>query len=228
MSRPRIAILASGSGTTAETFIKLSAESKIKPEVGLVIGSRRDAGIFERVRRLNQTYNLSIELLYIGKKNYPPEASEQLLPGSQTKAEEQAILEALEAGSFDLIALMGYMKKVGSTLVKRFGWQPEYSSPYQAMMLNTHPGLLPDTKGLYGIYVQEYVLQHSRQQAGQTLHVVAEQYDDGPTIAEHRIAVDPSESPDELFDRVKAAEKQYVPYDIERFIEERRKYKENQ
>lgn len=224
MSRPRIAILASGSGTTAETFIKMSAEGKIKPEVGLVISSRRDAGIFERVRRLNQTYNLSIELLYIGKKNYPAEAEEQLSPGAQTHAEEQAILEALEAGNFDLIALMGYMKKVGPKLIERFGWQPEYTSPYQAMMLNTHPGLLPDTKGLYGIYVQEYTLQHNRQAAGQTLHVVAEKYDDGPVIAEHRIELDPSESADELFERVKDTEKQHVPYDIERFIEERQKF----
>lgn len=224
MKRPSIAILASGEGTTAEAFIRLSAEGSIEPEIRLVISNKKTAGVFARIHRLNQELGLNIETLYIGKGNHPASTGEIIERGAQTKAEEAAIIEAIERAEVDLVVLMGYMKKIGPALVRRFGWHSDYSSPYQAMMLNTHPGLLPDSKGLFGVHVQEYVLSHHLTKAGQTLHVVSEGYDEGPKIAEHTISVEPDESPDDLFDRVKAIEKQFLPRDTERFIKERQKY----
>jgi phosphoribosylglycinamide formyltransferase-1 len=198
MERPRIAILASGSGTTAEAFIRASVAGKIQPEATLVICNNKNAGIFKRIEALNEQLGLSIRTFYIGKGGYPPEPNETLAPGDQTRAEEAAIIKELEAGNFDVVALMGYMKKIGPKLIEQFGWQPEYKSPYQARMLNTHPGLLPETKGSYGVHIQEYVLQNHLSEAGQTLHVVAENYDEGPIIAEHRIPVLPDDTPESL------------------------------
>jgi phosphoribosylglycinamide formyltransferase-1 len=223
MDRPKVAILASGEGTTAEAFIIESAENRIKPEVVLIISNNKDAGIFKRVDNLNKKYNLSIKTTYIGKNNYPANG-ENLNPGDQTKAEEEAILKALEKEDCDLIALMGYMKRIGPKLVHRFGWRSEYKSPYSAIMVNTHPGLLPETKGLYGIYVQKHVLDNKLPYGGQTLHIVAKDYDEGPVISEHKVEVKKGDTPDELFNRVKLAEKKYLPKDIANFIENRRKY----
>ena len=225
MSRATVAILASGEGTTAEAVIEASVRGEIPVDVGLIISNNPKAGIFERVRRLNQQHNLKIACEHISHRNYPA-PSDQLLKGAQTSTEEQAILELLEAGTYDLICLMGYMKRVGPQLVKRFGWRDDYTTPYQAMMLNTHPGLLPDTKGLYGIHVQQYVLDQKLPFSGQTLHVVAENYDEGPVIAEHRVAVLPDDTAESLFDRVRQAEKQFLPGDITVFIKQRRKYLE--
>ena len=112
------------------------------------------------------------------------------------------------------------MKRIGPNLVQTFGWLPEYKSAFQARMVNTHPGLLPETKGLYGIGVQQHVLEHGLSHGGQTLHVVAEDYDDGPVIAEHKVAVKPEDTPDSLFDRVKGVEKEHLPQDIAAFIAE--------
>lgn len=214
MSRPVIAILASGEGSTAEAFIDASATGKVEPEVGLVIASNNQAGILRRVDKLNQKYGLAIETVVIGKTNYPEPADE-----------EAAILSKLRQGNFDLIVLMGYMKKVGPSIVAEFGWRNDYSDPHQARMLNTHPGLLPETKELFGIHVQEHVLSNHLNQAGHTVHVVAEEYDDGPTVAEHRIPVTTGETPEVLFERVKMVEKKYLPLDIEQFITERKRRK---
>ncbi len=222
--KPRIAILASGGGTTAEAFIRAAEKGEINVDVGLVIASRRDAGIFKRIEDLNAEFNLNIRTILISHKTHPAADGENVTPGGQTAGEEAAILAALLGGNYDLVALMGYMKRVGPALIEAFGWLPEYTSLFQAKMVNTHPGLLPDTKGFYGQQIQQYVLDHKLPYAGQTLHVVSEDYDDGPIIAEHKVPVESGDTPETLFERVQAVEKQYLPKDIEGFIKARLAY----
>jgi phosphoribosylglycinamide formyltransferase-1 len=220
----RIAVLASGEGTTAESFIRSSTSGEIDVEVALVISSRQDAGILGRIANLNEAFDLQIQSVVINSTTHPAVADEEVAKGCLTIAEEQAILDTLSAGNFDLIMLMGYMKRLGSRLVNTFGWQSSYSSPFEAMMLNTHPGLLPETKGFYGIHVQEHVLSQNLPFAGQTLHVVADAYDEGPIIIDHKVAVEPNDTAEILFDRVKAVEKKYLPNDVVTFIEGRKQY----
>lgn len=224
MSQASVAILASGEGTTAEAFIKAGLRGDIPVNVGLIICNNPKAGIFDRVKHLNEAHKLAVRCEHISYRTHPAQENEVVEPGAQTAAEEQAILQMLEAGQYDLVCLMGYMKRIGPKLVERFGWRTTYTSPYQAMMGNTHPGLLPATKGLYGSTVQQYVLDQKLPFSGQTLHVVAENYDEGPVIAEHRVAVLPGDTADSLFDRVKQTEKQFLPGDIADFIMQRQKY----
>ncbi len=222
MSRPRVAILASGAGSTAEAFIHASAQGRINPTVELVISNNKNAGVFDVVNRLNQRYGLHIKTHNISGATHPAAPDERVRPGDQTKAEEQALLDILRAGTYDLVALMGYMKRVGEHLVHEFGWRSEYAHPHLARLLNTHPGLLPETKGLYGIHVQQHVLDEGLSHGGQTLHVVAAEYDEGPVIARHKVAVKPGDTAETLFDRVKIAEKRHLPYDIAAFLEQSR------
>lgn len=222
--KPRIAILASGGGTTAEAFIRACQNGDISCEVGLVICSRQEAGIIGRIKDLNAELGLDIECRVINSKTHPAAGGEETRRGQQTEAEETAILETLKAGKFDLIAQMGYMKHTGARIVQAFGWRPEYKSVYQAMMLNTHPGLLPQTEGMYGDQIQQYVLDNKLPNGGQTLHVVANGYDDGPVVAEHEVPVEPGDTAETLFARVQKVEKQYLPGDIETFITERQAY----
>ena len=226
--RPRIAILASGGGTTAEAFIRAGQNGKIDVDVGLVISSREDAGIFQRIANLNKEFNLSIDVITINHRTHPVAHGEHVGRGDQTVGEELAILSMLLSGSFDLVALMGYMKRVGPHLVESFGWRPEYTSIFQAKMVNTHPGLLPDTRAYYGSHIQGYVLDHHLPYAGQTLHVVAAEYDTGPIIAEHKVPVEPNDNVETLFARVQETEKKYLPKDIEDFIRARMAYNQEQ
>ncbi|PIZ62573.1 hypothetical protein COY17_02325 [Candidatus Saccharibacteria bacterium CG_4_10_14_0_2_um_filter_52_9] len=226
--KPRIAILASGGGTTASAFIRAGQNGEITSRIELVICSREDAGIFQRVAGLNAEFGLGIRCIPITNKTHPAAKGEEVARGYQTAAEEAAILQTLQAGNFDLIALMGYMKRIGPGLISAFGWLPQYTSMYQAMMLNTHPGLLPDTKGFYGENIQNYVLEKSLPYGGQTLHLVSEEYDDGPILAEHKVPVEPGDTSESLFARVQAVEKQYLPGDIETFVLGRQAYIKSQ
>jgi phosphoribosylglycinamide formyltransferase 1 len=222
--RPRIAILASGGGTTAEAFIRAAQRGDIAVDVSLVIVSREKAGVFERIDDLNKEFDLNIRTILINATTHPAAHGENVGQGAQTAAEEAAVLATLLSGSFDLMALMGYMKRIGPNIIEAFGWLPSYTSAFQARMLNTHPGLLPDTKGFYGSHIQQYVLDHHLPYAGQTLHVVSAEYDEGPIIAEHKVPVEPADTPDTLFARVQAIEKKYLPQDIEDFIKARQAY----
>ena len=221
---PRIAVLASGGGTTVEAFVRAAQTGQINVDVGLVIVSRQGAGVFQRIKELNAEYGLSIRAILINHVTHPAAQTEHVGRGDQTAGEEAAILAALLGGSFDLVALMGYMKRVGPNLIQAFGWLPEYTSVFQARMVNTHPGLLPDTKAFYGEQIQQYVLDRHLPYGGQTLHAVSADYDDGPIIAEHKVPVEPGDTAETLFARVQATEKQYLPGDIEAFIQARQAY----
>jgi phosphoribosylglycinamide formyltransferase-1 len=222
--KPRIAVLASGGGTTVEAFIRADQRGEINVDVGLVIASRKQAGVFDRIAALNREFGLDVRCILINHLTHPASIGEDVGRGAQTAAEEAAIIAALLSEPFELIALMGYMKKIGSDLIETFGWLPSYKSAFQAKMVNTHPGLLPDTKGMYGEQIQQYVLDHKLPYGGQTLHAVSDEYDAGPIIAEHKVPVEPGDTAESLFARVQAVEKQNLPKDIEDFIKARQAY----
>lgn len=225
MSTIAVAVLASGAGTTADAFVRNSLAAHSPCETRLVICNTPQAGIFEKVSRLNAELGTHIDSLLINSKTHPAAANEQSARGRQTNAEQAAILSALKSHNIDLVILLGYMKHIGQQLITEYGWLPTYTSIYQARMLNTHPGLLPLTQGLSGIHVQEKVLSAKAPEAGQTLHLVSAAYDDGPTIAEHRTMVVAGETADQLFARVQLIEKAHIASDIATFASEQQAYK---
>ena len=146
----RIAIMASGSGTTADAFIRNSLLQQLDQRVELIIVSRQDAGIIARLVRLNKELGLAIPCVIINSFTHHVTDGEAVRKGHQTKAEEQAIMQALADSHIDIVVLLGYMKRIGPELVVAYGWRPKYTSPYQARMINSHPGPLPATMALYG------------------------------------------------------------------------------
>lgn len=217
MNKPRIAILASGAGTTAEVVMQAAAQGDLAAEICVVIANRESPGVFERVRTSNESYGTTTQTVYISSKNYPAETDELWTRGQQTAAEEHAILATLEDYSIDIVLLLGYVKLVGDSIVDRYGYKAEYDSPYSANMLNTHPGILPNTKGFFGIHVQEHVLA-TNAPAGHCLFAVDAEYDGGPVLAEHRVAVEEQDTPESLFKRVQQSEKATIVSDVATFI----------
>jgi phosphoribosylglycinamide formyltransferase-1 len=219
-----VAVLASGEGTTAEALIRAGAEGEIGCEVGLIISSSASAGVLARVERLNRELGCGVEAVCIGGASHPAGPAEKLRKGDQTAAEAAAMGRLLELGSFELIVLMGYLRRVGPNLVYEFGWRPSYTSVYQARMLNTHPGPLPETRGLYGSAVQEHVLGRNLPCAAHVVHVVAEEYDHGPIVVEHRTPVLPDDSAMTLSERIKSLQREHLPRDLGDFVRQRRSY----
>lgn len=220
-----IAILASGSGSTAEAFIHATQDGRVDAEVGLVVCNNppKKAGIYERVAKLNKLYGLDIETRHISGVTHPNGAFGR----GQTAEESSAICKLVDAGDFAHVALMGYMKRINGELLEEYGWRQHYSNMHQARMSNTHPGPLPETEDTYGIHTSERVLELGLESSTHTVHLVASGIDRGPIIAEHPVAVEAGDTPQDLFDRVQVVEKIALPYAIGRFLNEQREYNGN-
>ena len=204
LHRPGIAIMASGSGTTAEAVIRATQTEILDAEIGLIICSRPpvEAGIYERKVWLNEELGLDIPVIHISGKTYPggPRAK-----GEQTEEEAEAIAEAL-GNKFVLTLLAGYMRKVHPLVLA------------DRDVINTHPGPLPQTAGMYGVNVQKHVLETGLGYSAHTVHLVDENYDTGPVIAVHKVPVLSHHTAETLFDDVQIVEKENLPKDMDELL----------
>lgn len=200
IERPKIAILASGSGTTAEHVVHATQTGALRADVGLLVTNNYNSPALGRIARLRKQYGLDISRQVVDKLTYPGGPGE---PHEQTLQESEVIAD-LCAG-FDLIVLLGYMRKVRGPLL-------------DLPVVNTHPGLLPATQGKHGKGVQGFVLEQGHQYTGQTLHEVDEEYDHGLIIAEHKVPVMPLDTMESLSAAVQATEKVWLPVDLNNLL----------
>ena len=221
--RPKIAILASGSGSTAEAFIHATQDGRVNAEIDVVICNNppERAGIHDRIKRLNNEYDTNIPVEMVNSKLYP---NGYKGPGKQTLEESAYICNLFKQNKIAHVALMGYMKEVLGDLVEEYGWLPTYSSIYQARMTNTHPGPLPETENTFGIHTSQKVLDLGMIASKHTVHLVSAGYDLGPKIAEHPVDILPGDTAQDLFDRVQITEKKELPLDIGKFLTKQQEY----
>ncbi|MAC11452.1 MAG: phosphoribosylglycinamide formyltransferase [Sphingorhabdus sp.] len=125
------------------------------------------------------------------------------------RADHDAIMDAAvrEAGA-DFIALAGYMRILGEAFV----------SAWKGRMLNIHPSLLPKYKGLH---THERALEAGDAFAGCSVHLVNAGVDDGPLLAQTRVAILPDDDADSLAARVLIAEHQLYPRTLAAYVGER-------
>ena len=115
----KVAILASGTGTNAESIIKYFDQSA-SVEVACVGSNKKQAGVLEKAKRLN------IPTFYqLTRKN---ESSEGY---------DFRLIKELENFRPDWIVLAGYMRLLTSSFLKHFHYQ----------VINIHPSLLPNFPG---------------------------------------------------------------------------------
>lgn len=229
--RPRIAIFASGSGTTFRAVADAVYEGLADFGISLVITDQENAGVLGKVEEVNRLYKFNIKTEIINKKRYPDGRQGR----GQTRAEAEATIKALKAHKIDHLSLMGCMRIIAPQVIETYGWQPEYAQKdpkhqglYLARMSNTHPGILPATTDTYGIHTQEKVLELGLGETAQTLHVVATGVDSGPIIAENRVPVfapahytrEMADTPEKLFARVQRIEKAHLPLDLDKFLKD--------
>jgi phosphoribosylglycinamide formyltransferase-1 len=221
--RPRVAVIASGSGSTFQAVAEAVRDGLVDFDIALVISTAEDAGILERVKKLNRLPGFDIKTEIINKKRYPDGAQGR----GQTRAEAEAIIQVLKKYKIDHLALMGCMRIIAPQVIDAFGWKPEYAKKdpkhqgmYLARMSNTHPGILPATTDTYGIHTQEKALQLGLNQTAQTFHVVAAGVDTGPVIAQNLVRILPGDTPEKLFARVQRIEKAHLPLDLDAFLKD--------
>jgi len=191
-----VVVFASGSGSNFEAIVDQlhgRAIGGARCDIALLVCDQPGAGCLDRAERLG------IPTFTVQLKDFtaPKDAAGQL-PGTAKQRFEQAILERLDAVDPDIIALAGYMKIVGPTLLDR----------YQGKIVNIHPALLPAFPGADGI---GDALRFGAKVLGVTVHYVDAGVDTGEIIDQAALHLLPGESEAEVRERIHALEHELYP-----------------
>jgi phosphoribosylglycinamide formyltransferase 1 len=124
------------------------------------------------------------------------------------QAHEAALDDALRERGVELLCLAGYMRRLTPWFVGRWAGR----------MLNVHPSLLPLFPGLD---THARALAAGVKLHGCTVHLVTEEVDDGPILAQAAVPVLPDDDADVLAARVLVQEHVLYPAALRLFLERR-------
>jgi phosphoribosylglycinamide formyltransferase-1 len=116
-----------------------------------------------------------------------------------------ALARELVARDVDLLAMAGFGTVLTSALHEAF----------PGRVLNTHPSLLPAFKGWHAV---TQALAAGVSETGCTVHVATEALDEGPILAQRRVAVAPDDDEASLHERIKAVERDLYPRVVARVM----------
>jgi phosphoribosylglycinamide formyltransferase-1 len=127
------------------------------------------------------------------------------------EAVEAKILELIDRHQIKVLVLAGYMKALPASVVRRL----------PGAVVNVHPALLPafGGQGMYGRHVHAAVIARGAQWTGVTIHLVTENYDEGPILRQRIVAVRPDDSPESLGARVLAGEHDTLWREVRNLLE---------
>ncbi len=191
-----LGVFASGRGSNFIAILQAIQGGHLEANVECLISNNPDAGALSVARKKN------IPTAVIVKSNY---VSRDLFI--------KALLNCLKKHNVDFIVLAGYMKKIPREVI----------AVYKNRMLNIHPALLPSFggKGMYGHHVHETVLEYGCKVTGVTVHLVDDEYDHGPIVAQKSVVVKEGDTPETLAARVLQVEHQIYAETLQLFAEDR-------
>ena len=107
--------------------------------------------------------------------------------------------------------------EVGLVVIAGFGTVvPALATAFPNRALNTHPALLPAFKGWHAV---REALAAGVTETGCTVHVVTEEVDSGPILAQEAVPVLPQDTEETLHERIKEVERRLYPEVIRKVIE---------
>ena len=192
----RVAILASGQGSTFSALVEVGRRAATPFEVVLLITSRADSPAMQLADTL-KVQQITLDDRQLG-----------------TEECDLAMHESLLTRQIDLIVLAGYVRKVGPRVLRTFAGR----------VFNTHPAPLPrfGGKGMYGDNVHRAVLESGVSESAPIVHLVDAEYDTGPVIAVAPVPVVPGDDIASLRARVQGAERELLVRTLREFAQARR------
>jgi phosphoribosylglycinamide formyltransferase-1 len=181
-AKRRTAVLISGRGSNMVALAEAAAAPGYPADIVLVLSNRPEAaGLGTAAKR-------GIATMAVDHRPF----------GGDRMAHEVAVDAALRAHGVEIVCLAGYLRLLSPWLVAR----------WSGRMLNIHPSLLPAYKGLH---THERVLAAGETRHGCSVHLVTEDLDSGPILAQAEVPVLAGDTPDVLSARVLAAEHALYP-----------------
>lgn len=168
----KLGILISGRGSNMQAIVDAARQGRIPgAEAAVVISDKADAPGLKKARERG------VETLVVER-------------GGRKRAEHDAeIASELKKRGVELICLAGYMRLLS----------PEFIRAFPNQIINIHPSLLPDFKGLDA---QRQAFENGVKVTGCTVHFVDEELDNGPIIAQRTVEVRSDDTAETLAARI--------------------------
>lgn len=183
-SAPRIAVLVSGRGSNLQALIEAIERGTLCSQIALVICNHSGAPALERAAAHN------IRTRLIVRRDYP-----------SREAQQAAILAALLEAQVVLVVLAGFDRILDASIVRAF---PD-------RIVNIHPSLLPAFAGGMAPRPQAEALASGVKISGCTAHLVTEEIDAGPIIAQATVPVLEDDTVETLSARILEQEHRLLP-----------------
>jgi len=189
MTKERIAIFASGSGTNAEEFFKcFKHHPTIK--IASLLSNNPEAYAIQRANNHQIPHKVfSREQFY----------------------DSDGVLEYLRELKVSFIVLAGFMWLVPENILAEYDKRIVNIHP---ALLPKYGG-----KGMYGLHVHKTVLNNKETESGITIHYVNPRFDKGEIIFQTRCKVLPRDTPDDLANRIHILEYKYYPGVVEKILQ---------
>lgn len=176
-----IAVFASGSGSNFQAIVDVVQAGELDANLSLLVCDRPGAICLERAEMAGIPSFVFKAKDYSSKEDY-----------------ENEILAELKKHHVEFIVLAGYMRLIGSTLLREF----------EGRIVNIHPSLLPDFPGKDAI---GQALVARAKWSGVTIHFVDEGMDTGPIIVQERVRLDKNETRKSLQEKIHKIEHKLYP-----------------
>lgn len=184
----RLVILISGNGSNLQAIINNIADKKLPAQIVAVISNKADAFGLQRAEKAGIEHNILAYADFSDRQNY-----------------DQALKKLIDQYQPDLVVLAGFMRILSDEFVEH----------YSKRMINIHPSLLPEYKGLN---THQRVLEAGEKKHGCTVHFVTPELDDGPIIIQATVEVKSDDTAETLANRVHEQEHIIYPEAIRTFI----------
>jgi phosphoribosylglycinamide formyltransferase-1 len=183
----RIGVLGSGKGSNFAAIVRAIQSGQLNASISLVLSDNPNAGILE----IGRSLGMPTEALPIS--NFRT----KLEPEIETLAAQKLV-----AAKTDLVVLAGYMRMIKAPLLDLF----------PNRIVNIHPSLLPAFPGLEA---WKQAWEARVPETGCTVHWVDSGMDTGKVIAQAKVPVLETDTPETLHARIQEAEHKLYPTCIE-------------
>jgi phosphoribosylglycinamide formyltransferase-1 len=192
MPRKRVAVLISGRGSNMAALIEAAKDRNYPAEIVLVVSNVSDAGGLQIAK------DAGIATAVVDHKQF----------GQDRAAFEHALQAVLEQHRIDIVCLAGFMRILTAGFVAQ----------WRGRMLNIHPALLPEFKGLD---THRRALEANVKRHGATVHFVVPEMDSGPVVLQGSVMVHADDTEATLAARVLEVEHRIYPQALKMLAEGR-------
>jgi phosphoribosylglycinamide formyltransferase-1 len=186
MSRLRVGVLVSGRGSNLQALIE-AAKDPMYPARVVMVCSNRDCAALELAKKAS----ISREIFRLA--NFP-----------DRKTRDLAMAKSLRTHDVELVVCAGY-----DAILER-----AFTRQFEGRIVNIHPSLLPEFAGTMDAVAM--ALQSGVKETGCTVHLVTDDVDQGPILAQRRVEVRPDDTVESLRERIQVEEHTLLPVVVRR------------